>query len=415
MEYLIRVVIWLITVPGIVLAGFGVKETVRLFRHMKDTLGNKIFFVYLGLSLIQPRASYVPILTYVLMLGVCIIYQWKHMDEVRTLYWIKGFVAILIYIVCSLLLQGFYFFNIGSDVWQEDVFAFISFEILSIFLIFLLFKNNRNKKVSIVLLIAAMINIVDFICFHYAIIMDELFCWKYLLLTGATLRVILGYFLLDIMSLDSLENRMTNGKKVSDEETYEYYLRLEQAQIEVRKMYHDMKNHLMVLEKQGGDKENKYLQQLKDTLKKEEIFTSTGREKLDIFMFQFRQRADKENIKLDVVIEKGCLNFMSSKDLLTIFSNALDNAMEACMKLPKEERKIEIKAMYQYNNVLLSIKNPISPEIKNNLETMKKNKENHGLGIINMREAIEKNSGILSIQSENGLFQVSALFITKEN
>lgn len=69
MEYLIRVVCWLITALGILLAGFGTKETLRMVRHMKNTFGRKIILLYVGFALLQIRESYIAILLYTTFWG----------------------------------------------------------------------------------------------------------------------------------------------------------------------------------------------------------------------------------------------------------------------------------------------------------------------------------------------------------
>ena len=92
-------------------------------------------------------------------------------------------------------------------------------------------------------------------------------------------------------------------------------------------------------------------------------------------------------------------------DLCIILSNALDNAVEACNKLPSPG-VISVCAANQQGYFVLSIKNPtICSENYYDIPlTTKPDKENHGMGLYNIESTAKKHDGQIKIKCENGYF-----------
>ncbi|NJA01277.1 sensor histidine kinase, partial [Clostridioides difficile] len=104
-------------------------------------------------------------------------------------------------------------------------------------------------------------------------------------------------------------------------------------------------------------------------------------------------------------------------DLCTIFSNSLDNAIEASLKIPDlSNRKVVLKARCEkeYFSYLLT-NNKVNP-INRKQELFisdKKDSNSHGYGIENIREIVNKYNGKLDIsytESEFSLFLYIRLF-----
>ncbi|WP_156332257.1 ATP-binding protein, partial [Clostridium paraputrificum] len=105
-----------------------------------------------------------------------------------------------------------------------------------------------------------------------------------------------------------------------------------------------------------------------------------------------------KNIKIDPV------------DWCIIFGNALDNAIEACEKVEDNRKFISLKLLSRSNTFIVKIinssENDFIIEEKKYLTT-KKNKEEHGIGMDNIRKSIEKYDGILNTRYEKSLFEIS--------
>lgn len=115
-------------------------------------------------------------------------------------------------------------------------------------------------------------------------------------------------------------------------------------------------------------------------------------------------------------------------DLCALYANALDNAIEACMKLNETQREISLKSKTGKGLFCLEINNPapdpdkkppatgtkkqagsLSKKISERgplLPTSKADKPNHGIGLQSMREIIKKYHGSMEIKTENGVFNL---------
>lgn len=106
-------------------------------------------------------------------------------------------------------------------------------------------------------------------------------------------------------------------------------------------------------------------------------------------------------------------NGITSADLCTIFSNALDNAIEACAKDESDsEKKIEIHSDFQQGYFCLKITNPVFEKVEirnsNQIQTSKKDKNMHGFGVANIVKTARKYNGDVELSSDGKLFTLEA-------
>lgn len=124
-------------------------------------------------------------------------------------------------------------------------------------------------------------------------------------------------------------------------------------------------------------------------------------------------KAKNANIEVDLSINIQDDIKIESIDLSSIIGNLLENAIEACTKLPENERKIGIEILNKNENLVIKITNTKenkSIDTRKIIEqryTTKGDKENHGYGLINVRNIIEKYNGLIKIESENDYFKVN--------
>ena len=93
---------------------------------------------------------------------------------------------------------------------------------------------------------------------------------------------------------------------------------------------------------------------------------------------------------------------ISPVDLYIIIGNTMDNAIEACDAFPSGHKPSISCTLRQKNHVLLyEISNPI-PQV-----SVKKAGDIHGYGLENVKECVNRNSGFISVKTENDIFCVS--------
>lgn len=120
------------------------------------------------------------------------------------------------------------------------------------------------------------------------------------------------------------------------QQQYAYYEDKRKAEEAVRRLYHDMKNHLLLLEKQDSPE----IRQIANY----EDYIHTGNDFLDIIIRDKARQAKEDEVDFSAVIHFEQGGFLEPIDISTIFGNALDNALEASLKLPPEQRLVTVRA-----------------------------------------------------------------------
>jgi len=191
---------------------------------------------------------------------------------------------------------------------------------------------------------------------------------------------------------------------------YEYYKNQKETLHNMRIMYHDLKNH-MLLSSLSPD----YLTEIKSTLSQFENFSDTGNGILNILLWKKYSEADKYGIELESVIEKVDLNFMDDMDICSIVGNILDNAIEACKEVDRNQiPEISVRIGKINNFIIIKIENDCLGSLrkklrKNVFETTKAEKDMHGIGLNSVKRAVEKYDGNCVFECSNHKFSTEIL------
>ncbi len=197
-----------------------------------------------------------------------------------------------------------------------------------------------------------------------------------------------------------------------------YYERINEIYDEFCSFRHDFQNHVLCLQ---GILETNDIQQAKEYLS--ELITlfsgtqpkyNTGSVIIDALLNDKSTTAEKDNISIHFhgyIPTSGIHNV----DLCTIFSNAIDNAIEACQKSDSTAKKlIQIKSDYRQGYYFLSFSNPIFEVIhtkKGRIITSKGNTTLHGYGIANITKAAKKYQGEVQISTKDNIFQLDVILL----
>jgi len=85
-------------------------------------------------------------------------------------------------------------------------------------------------------------------------------------------------------------------------------------------------------------------------------------------------------------------------DLSSVFSNILNNAIEACERMPINNRKILLIVNSRSNVLAIEISNTYSGIVRKDgsrFKTIKGNDRDHGLGMNNLKEIVKKYNGVI--------------------
>ena len=202
-------------------------------------------------------------------------------------------------------------------------------------------------------------------------------------------------------------------------ENRRYYEAMEQQQFEIRRLKHDLSNHLQTLLALPEQQKDEYIKGMLDNPAFGQVLTWCGDLTVNAVLTAkeslMRQKEIRFTAKMDIREE---LPFEKA-DICTIFANALDNAVEGCMKVEKSRREIWLDAREGKGILAVNIKNScqntgtgqkISAKDMEKkirlLKTTKKDKENHGFGLKSIQKTVKRHGGNMEIKQKTESFEL---------
>lgn len=191
---------------------------------------------------------------------------------------------------------------------------------------------------------------------------------------------------------------------------YHCYKEMKNDMENVQSLYHDIKNHLLILEDiSTSERSENYIGEIVNKINDFESHFNTGNEFLDATLHKKYLVARDKGIKLDVNINIRPVKYITDIDLCTIFVNAIDNAIEECELINQSLEKCiivrhKIKEKFYYLFFENSIRRDRKMVIGNNIETSKTDKKKHGFGLRNIKKALKNYDGDYSINIDEDFF-----------
>lgn len=139
----------------------------------------------------------------------------------------------------------------------------------------------------------------------------------------------------------------------------------------------------------------------------------TGNEILDVILNQKIQEAEKKGIRIEFAGKMDKPDFMDTYDLCTLFSNMLDNSIEAYEIIQGEEAAITVSVLSHRNAMLFRFTNPATAGMYEAVKlgrTTKADDRNHGFGMENIQRVVNKNGGETAYFYEDGKLIVEMYF-----
>ena len=192
-----------------------------------------------------------------------------------------------------------------------------------------------------------------------------------------------------------------------------FYKMLTEQYRQSERLRHDMKNHMIALSALFRAREWEKMEDYLENMTQSGPGSDgdiTGNRAVDALLYQKRKRAQEEKIgwECDVRLPGCCIREF---DLCILFGNILDNALEACERLPDgESRFIHIQAKAVKKCFLLEVKNSMDRNERYTAGfTGKENPKEHGIGLLNVADMVRGYNGVVNIESGDGCFVISVL------
>lgn len=183
----------------------------------------------------------------------------------------------------------------------------------------------------------------------------------------------------------------------------------------IRGIYHDLKNHILVMESLVRQKN---YQELQDYLKNLQGETQTvgfcaytGHPTIDSILNYKESVAQKYDTELILDSQIPSQLSIDNYEFSVLFGNLLDNAIEACMAVTGK-KTIRVVMKVAKNQLHLYMENPYAGNLQweNGLPLSKKeNRELHGIGTQNVKRIVEKYNGAMDIETEDNVFRIKIL------
>lgn len=200
------------------------------------------------------------------------------------------------------------------------------------------------------------------------------------------------------------------------EDEKEYYKMISDNQIQIKKIAHDMKNTLIsilgnIVEGKTDAAENKINELLNNT-KENNQTTYTGQLTVDTMINIKKKQMDDENIIFKPICFMRNNYDFDEIGFCIVLGNALDNAIEACKKIDKNNRYIMLKIIEDDSLLSCYLENSSNGFMpKGNEKTTKINKSIHGFGLDNMKMIIKNNGGAINTSYNENRFVLLFSFI----
>lgn len=201
--------------------------------------------------------------------------------------------------------------------------------------------------------------------------------------------------------------RRTSG--IQNELISRYYSEVETMYRRMRGWRHDYHNHIQVLkahmELQQYEEASAYLDMLAEDLSRVDMVLKTGNIVVDAILNSKLSVIRERGIRVDVTATVPEETGISGVDMTALIGNLLDNAMEACMKVPEEERFIRIYIDVIKKQLYVSVVNAMHGEAKRSGGRFLTTKNgSHGFGLLRIDSIVDRYGGYLNRQTEDGIF-----------
>ena len=232
---------------------------------------------------------------------------------------------------------------------------------------------------------------------------------------GIVFLIIVGILIASlIFAVSMFADSVKSALHAQEKEYYFTQCNLMQESVEqIKSIRHDMKAHLATVKgyaaKSDGDEITDYINSLLEDIGESEIYSNTGNIAVDSIINYKLKNVKQEGIELEMRLAIPPSLDVGVADLATILGNLLDNALSAVALA--EEKKIKLDIEFSKESLFIQINNTFDGIVTYNEGRIvtRKDENDHGHGLKNIMQAVEKYDGCVDITHEDKIFSVTIL------
>ncbi|MEA3423921.1 MAG: GHKL domain-containing protein [Bacillota bacterium] len=358
------------------------------------------------------------IANFVAFIGLSLNYEAKFSKRILTAIYILVILA-SVEIVMSVASEYMGIGILESSKFDNSVFL-VAAKLISYVLVLLL-ERYKNVKLNYEISIWNWIAVVGIplSLLYIAVTLFQSVSISHMQLTISITSLILINIM--VFSLyDALQARAyeKTEKKLLQQQNKHYinqYKQIYSSQETIKAMMHDWNNHLSVIENLVKEKNfpnlNKYIENIvKEKGKTCTIYTENL--ELDSILNFKQQQAIENEITCNIEVKIPEILELNAYDMTVLLGNLFDNAIEASEECKENSKRISVVIKYSKGRLFLQMVNSFENRIiwnKGLPTTDKSKKEDHGIGLKQVKRIVDKYSGNLEVIAENNEYNVNIL------
>lgn len=203
--------------------------------------------------------------------------------------------------------------------------------------------------------------------------------------------------------------------KAKEEIVLDYYKATRENSDELIKIKHDIKNQLQVAYAIAQKNERTsigILDNIERKIENIEIINYCKNDILNAILTIKMLEAKRSGLSLNIKIDNSVKINMKEIDICNVFSNILDNSIEASKKC---KNKNVTFCIFRKNNYIIikcenAYENSFKKDSRGKMITSKLDAKNHGYGIKIIENIVNKYNGEMNIMVKNNIFKVIIIF-----
>lgn len=231
-----------------------------------------------------------------------------------------------------------------------------------------------------------------------------------LFVLNIVLLILLNLYLTRIIDTMSRNNLLENELNLYQQQQViqaRYYENLEQKYDSTRTLVHDIRNHIQAIEHlhetESTPEGIEYVRDIHDMLNKLNQKFYTTNKMLNIILNDKVQQMNALGIQEDIKLAEVDLNFLRNIDITTLFSNILDNAIEASAASTQKVLSLRITTTHDFISITLRNSADQPPITEGN--SYRSSKKNHeGLGLKNVERVVHQYKGDVQYEWKDAYF-----------
>lgn len=314
--------------------------------------------------------------------------------------------------------------NIFTTSFYSTTLGTFTIRIVS-YTVYMIIHNYRNVKPS------NQIPTIYWICIiSMPLVSIYISVLLYLSTNLKMILVVIGYVLLFIINFSTFylyeklalmyKDKMEKAFLEQENKYYNNQFELIQTSLKsVKSFKHDLMNHLstikILIQKDEKEKVLDHIVKMTDSCYVIKEYARSGNIVIDSMINFKLQQAEEDYIDINVALKIPTNLNITSFDLVIILGNILDNAIHATKKL-QSNRSIDLRMSYNKGRLIIKLENTFDGKILfdgDKILSIDKDKDEHGLGIGNVKKCIKRYNGTMDIEITDKVYCISLLlFIT---